>query len=543
MPLAQSDTEKTMSATGDTNQNTFLLEQLGTSVPGLELQISNLSLYQTDIYYVAEHPPLALASPASAEEVKQLVLAARRLGLKLASRGAGLSYSSGYIPANDRTVIVDMTRMNSIVDLQPEDRYVTVEPGVTWSQLREALKPIGLTTPFWGTFSGLYATIGATVSQGGKFYGSASRGTSAESVLGLQIVTGTGEILTTGSAATIGEASPFFRNYGPDLTGVFLGDCGAFGIKTRITLQLIPAAVETGFCSFSFDEPLAQLGAMGKIGAELLASECLGMDPFTARSRMAGEGLTSDIATLLGVIKGSGSIFSGLRDAALIAASGRRFSEKVGYLMNCICEGRDQADVRSRMRRIREIATAAGGRAIPASIPRVMRAMPFPPMNGLLTPSAKRVNWLHTVVPNSRGGECFSKTEAVFARHARLMKDCGIDRGYLLSTHGPSGVGIETLIRWSDAPYAIHTHFMSDAEKAKVRQRSENPKSSAAVIEISKDIVADWRDMGGVHMQIGRKYPYLETRQPATATLLGDLKQKLDPDNIINPGNLFSTLK
>ncbi len=529
-----------MTRADDAVGRSHLLAQLGAALPGIRLSVSDLSLYQTDIYYVSEHLPIAAVSPCSTEQVAALVMAANRLGITLASRGAGLSYSAGYIAENDRTVLVDMTHMDQICDVQPQDRYITVEAGVTWSRLRDVLKPYGLTTPFWGTFSGLHATVGATVSQGGKFYGSASRGTSAESVLGLQVVTGMGEVLTTGSAASISEASPFFRNYGPDLTGLFLGDCGAFGIKTRITLQLIPIAAETGFSSFSFDDPGAQLGAMGQIGAELLASECLGMDPFTARSRMASEGITSDLATLVGIVKGSGSLLSGLKDAALIAASGRRFADKVGYLMNCVCEGRDAADLRSKLKRVRQIATAAGGRPIPASIPRVMRAMPFPRMNGLLTPSAKRMNWLHTVVPNSRGGECFTRTEEIFSRHADLMKECGIDRGYLLSTHGPSGVGVETLIRWSDAPYALHTHFMTDAERSKIKQRPANPCSAQAVREISKDIVEAWRGLSGVHMQIGRKYPYFATRQPGTAKLLEDLKTNLDPNNIINPGNLFA---
>ena len=56
-------------------------------------------------------------------------------------------------------------------------------------------------------------------------------------MLGLEVVTGTGELLVTGSAAAASAASPFFRNYGPDLTGHFLGDSGAFGIKVEATLS------------------------------------------------------------------------------------------------------------------------------------------------------------------------------------------------------------------------------------------------------------------------------------------------------------------
>ena len=168
-----------------------------------------------------------------------------------------------------------------------------------------------------------------------------------------------------------------------------------------------------------------------------------------------------------------------------------------------------------------------------------MRAIPFPRMSGLLTPSGKRMNWLHVVVPVSRIVECFHATEAVFAAHGDAMRAHGIDRGYLLSAHGPSGVGIETLLRWSDAPLPIHTHFMTDAERARLRVRADNPAARDAVVALSQDIVARWSEQGGVHMQIGRKYPYFATRLPETQDLLLALKRNFDPDGIMNPRNLL----
>ena len=306
-------------------------------------------------------------------EVQALVRAARTLGLSLAARGAGLSYSAGYLPGDARTVVVDMTAMNGILGINQEDRFVTVEPGVTWAALHEALSPLGLTTPFWGTFSGRHATVGASLSQGAKFYGSGYRGTSAESVLGLTVVTGAGDVLVTGSAATAQAPSPFFRNYGPDLTGPLLGDCGAFGIKVAATLVLVPSAGAVAMASCSFDDPAALLRAMGRIGAEMLATECLAMDPFTARARLASQGLRADLAALGSVLRGGG-----VRDAVQIAVSGRRFAKRIGYLMNCIAEGRDRGDADSRIRRVRAIAAAEGGRRVPASVPKVMRGDAIP---------------------------------------------------------------------------------------------------------------------------------------------------------------------
>ncbi|SEQ49042.1 D-lactate dehydrogenase (cytochrome) [Devosia sp. YR412] len=512
---------------------------LAARLPGLSIETQHLDLYATDVFYAAPHKPIAVLHPACEDDVVRLVRAARELGIGLYCRGGGLSYSAGYLPVRPNCALVDLSALDNIVELNEKDRYVTVEAGVTWAALRDALRPLGLTTPFWGTFSGLHATVGGSVSQGAKFFGSASRGSSAESVLGVRIVTGAGDVIQTGSAGG-DKTAPFFRNYGPDLSGMFLGDCGAFGIKTQISLQLIPAAKGETFASFSFDDPAAQMDAMAQIGAELLASECLGMDPFSAQSRMQSDGLLADFKTVGQIIKGASSLTSGLRDATLIALHGRRFAKKVGYLMNTIVEGGDQHEADRKARRVRAIARAAGGREIPASIPRVMRAMPFPPMSGLLTPSGKRMAWLHTVVPNSRGGECFTRTEAVFQRDAAALKDMGISHGYLLSTHGPSGVGVETLIRWSDAPLPLHLDFMNEAQRAALKRRPDNPAAREKLKELTRSILAEWRELGGVHMQIGRKYPYMETRQAPVRALLDQLKAQFDPADIMSPGNLFT---
>lgn len=517
------------------------LEALRARMPDLGLTTDDLALYATDVYYSSDHLPLALAHPRNEAEIVALVNAARDLKLSLTLRGGGLSYSAGYLAATPDTVMIDLSAMDGIIEVNPIDRFVTVEPGVTWAALREKLRPHGLTTPFWGTFSGAHATIGGSVSQGAKFYGSASRGGSAESVLSLRVINGCGEVIVTGSASDARHHSPFFRNYGPDLTGMFLGDCGAFGIKTQISLQLIPGAKEEAYASYSFDDPAALMGAMAQIGAELLASECSGIDPFTARSRMASQGLLADLRTVGQVITQSRSRIAGLRDAGLIALSGRRFAKRTGYLMSATTEGADRHEARRKLARLSAIARDAGGIAVPASVPRVQRRIPFPPMNtALLTPSGKRMAWLHVVVPNSRGSDTFTRTEGIFARLAPDLKAHGIAHGYLLSTHGPTAVGVETLIRWPDAPLPLHLSYMSEAEKASLRRHPDNPEARVMLKRLSSAILDEWRDLGGAHMQIGRKYPYFETRNAPVQGLLRDLKALHDPDGILSPGNLLT---
>lgn len=514
------------------------VEALRRALPGLDFSTEALELYATDIFYESQFLPIAVVAPTSSSDVARIVKAARAQGLSLAVRAAGLSYSAGYIPANDHTLVVDTTRMNRIVEINAHDRYVTVEAGVTWAALHDALKEKKLTTPFWGTFSGRHATVGSSLSQGAKLYGSGFRGTSAETMIGLKIVTGTGELVTTGSAATIHRPSPFFRNYGPDLTGLFLGDCGAFGIKVEATLQLIPAAEAVEVASFSFGEARDLLESMATIGAETLATEIMALDPHSVRSRLSGGGLKKDLQTLKSVATASASPLQGWKDAVSVAVGGRSFADKAGYLLSCVTEGRDASEARARIERVRAIATARGAEEVRASIPRVMRADPFPEVSGLLTPSGKRLNWLHTVVPNSRGVECFERTEAVYAEHAADMARYGIAKNYFLSANGPSGVGIETLISWPDAPLPIHRHYMQMSHGGNFKTREENPEARSAVARLSKAIVAAWSALGGVHLQIGKKYPYLATREPATRALIESLKSLLDPDGIMSPGNL-----
>src|SRR5690606_4733670 len=237
--------------------------------------------------------------------------------------------------------------------------------------------------------SGRHATVGGSLSQGSKFFGSGNRGSSAETVLGLKVVTGRGDLVTTGSAAGIHRPSPFYRNYGPDLTGMFLGDTGAFGIKVEAALQLIPAAGHIEVASYAFEAPAELLRVMAAIGAEALCSECFAQDRDSLRGRIASEGLGEDLKTLRSVAISGRTRLKGIRDAVAVALGGRRFAEGAGFLAHCITEGRDIGEARSRMARVRELALAGGGVETIASIPRITRADPFPPVTGLVTPTGR----------------------------------------------------------------------------------------------------------------------------------------------------------
>lgn len=112
--------------------------------------LSDRTLYSTDfserMLAVAE----AVVRPGSTQEVAALARAATEAGVALVARGGGMSYTLGYAPARAGTVTLDMRRMNRIVHLDTQDMTVTVETGVTWAQLHEALLPTGYRVGFMG---------------------------------------------------------------------------------------------------------------------------------------------------------------------------------------------------------------------------------------------------------------------------------------------------------------------------------------------------------------------------------------------------------
>ena len=212
----------------------------------------------------AEVPtPVAVAQPSCTEDVVEVVKIARGAGLAVVPRGGGMSYTLAHTPARAETLVVDLRRMDRIVECNLADRYVTVEAGVTWAQLMDRLRGTGHWLTFNGTLSGLHATVGGTLAQNSSGLG---RGWLSEAVLGLEVVLGDGRVLQTGSGAAEGTA-PYYRNFGPDLSGLFLCDSGAFGFKTRATLRLDPVPGGTAFGCYAFDDRAADDRRRARNGA------------------------------------------------------------------------------------------------------------------------------------------------------------------------------------------------------------------------------------------------------------------------------------
>ncbi len=216
---------------------------------------STREYYANDVFWQPDIPPLAVIVPNSAAEVVEPVRMAVAEGLSIVPRGGGMSYTKGYLPDRADSVVIDSCGLDDIIELNADDPYVTVGAGCTWDRLNTALEPTGQRIGFWGPLSGANATVGGAPSQNSAFFGSALNGTEAETVLGVIVVLASGDKITTGSGGRKG-AKPFSRHCGPDFTGMFLDDNGAFGIKVAETLRLLPRPPATDCLSFGFNTML-----------------------------------------------------------------------------------------------------------------------------------------------------------------------------------------------------------------------------------------------------------------------------------------------
>ena len=177
------------------------------------------------------HRPAAAVWPESTEQVSEIVKFANGRKIPVVPRGAGTSLSGGAVPINGG-IIIDLSRMNRILEISIENRYAKVQAGVVCDDLNRALAKHGFTFPPDPASSSV-ATIGGNVATNAGGIKGAKYGTTRDYVIGLQVVLPTGEIMHTGSN-TMKCVS------GYDLSKLFAGSEGTLGVVTEVTLKINP---------------------------------------------------------------------------------------------------------------------------------------------------------------------------------------------------------------------------------------------------------------------------------------------------------------
>ena len=228
-----------------------------------------LLVYECDGYVVEKNVPDVVVFPESSEEVQSIVMLCSKHNVPFVPRGAGTSLAGGCLPVNGG-VMIALTRMRQILDINLRDRYAVVEPGVVNVNLTRALAGTGFHYAPDPSSQGA-CTIGGNVATNSGGPHTLKYGVTVNHVIGIEFVSPEGELVQLGGP--IGRGAEF------DLTGLFVGSEGTFGVVTKIWVKITrnPAAYRTMLAIFeSIDDTTQAISNI--IGAGIVPAALEMMD-------------------------------------------------------------------------------------------------------------------------------------------------------------------------------------------------------------------------------------------------------------------------
>lgn len=199
---------------------------------------------------------LALVHARSRTEVQHVMRVASRYGIPVVPQGAR-SGLSGAANAIDGCILLNLEKMNRVLEIDAANRLVVAEPGVYNADLSNAVAELGLFYPP-DPSSWEFCTIGGNVSTNSGGLCCVKYGVTTDYVLALEVVLASGEVLRTGRRTVKGVA-------GYDLTRLFVGSEGTLGVVTEVTLMLRPASERPLTAAAVFDSARAAAAAVSAV--------------------------------------------------------------------------------------------------------------------------------------------------------------------------------------------------------------------------------------------------------------------------------------
>ena len=418
--------------------------------------------------------PDAVVHPGSPEEISQIMQLANAEKIPVFPRGAGSGFTGGSLPVSGGVVLVT-TRLDRILEIDEENLVATVEPGVVTEQFQQAVEKVGLFYPP-DPASLKFSTLGGNVAECAGGPRCVKYGVTKDYILGLEIVTPTGDIIKTGGPTMKGVV-------GYDLTKLICGSEGTLAIITKIIIKLLPKPEAKKTMLVLFDSIDGAARAVSTIiGNKIIPTTLEFMDGRTIDCvRQATDLQVPEAARAVLIIEVDG-------DREFLAKQAARIAELIrplGVVETRIAETPEESEALWQIRR-----------SVSASLRKV---------------NPDKFNE-DICVPRSRVPEMIRRIDAISDRH-----------GVPIVNFGHAGDG------------NIHVNVMIDSKLP-----GEQEKADRAIEEVFRAALELGGTMSGEHGVGIMKAPYIPLELSSAAVdYMKTIKKALDPNNILNPGKIF----
>ena len=418
--------------------------------------------------------PEVVVHATSTEQVSRVVRLANEERIPILPRGAGSGFTGGSLPVRGGIVLV-LTRMNRILEIDADNLIAVVEPGVVTARLQKEVERQGLFYPP-DPASKEFSTLGGNVAECAGGPRCLKYGVTRDYVLGLTVVTPTGQVIHTGGRT--------MKNVvGYDLTRLFVGSEGTLGIATEIILRLLPKpeARKTMLVGFdSIDGAARAVSAITRAKIVPATLEFMDASAIDCVRQAMGLDLPLSCRALL-IIEVDG-------DRGLLARQAERILDTIrplGLIETRVAETAEEVEAIWKVRRS-------------------------------VSPSLRKINPNKfnedIVVPRSRVPEMIRAIEAIGQRYSVPIVNFG---------HAGDG--------------NIHVNLMVDLAVEGMRATVDQ-----ALSDLFQATVDLGGSVSGEHGIGIAKAPFIgKELDPATLATMQAVKRALDPNNIMNPGKIF----
>jgi len=422
--------------------------------------------------------PDVVVHPATVEEISQIMKLANEKAIPVFPRGAGTGFTGGSVPVSGG-IVLGLTRFDKILEIDEDNLVATIEPGVVTEEFQKTVEKVGLFYPP-DPASLKVSTMGGNVAECAGGPRCVKYGVTKDYILGLEIVTPTGDILRTGGPTMKGVV-------GYDLTKLICGSEGTLAIITKIIVKLLPkpAAKKTMLVMFSSIDGAAQ-AVSDIIRGKIIPTTLEFLDARTLECvRNATDLDVPEAAQAVLLIEVDG-------DPEFLDKQTGRISDIVqplGVVETRIAETPAESEALWQIRR-----------SVSASLRRV---------------NPKKYNE-DICVPRSKVPDMIRKIDQISEKYNIPIVNFG---------HAGDG--------------NIHVNIMIDDKIP-----GEEKKAEEAIADVFKGALELGGTMSGEHGVGIMKAPFINLELKDTVVdYMKTIKRALDPNNILNPGKIFPSDK